>query len=140
MEKVVYNLHLALRHPVDAGDRIQPEPFLVENLRGQHHLSRRNRDIEIESLQGMVDALDRSGSRLGGAGGGNGQRGPLRQGRPGRHRGCPKQLNETLGNPVEGGAHSCSLATGKRRLPVSFSSSFRMPSINASGRGGQPGT
>src|SRR5690242_16445749 len=31
------------------------------------------------------------------------------------------------------------LTTGQRRLPVSFSSSFRMPSIKASGRGGHPG-
>src|SRR5262245_58818045 len=31
------------------------------------------------------------------------------------------------------------LTTGQRRLPVNFSSSLRMPSIRASGRGGQPG-
>ena len=28
---------------------------------------------------------------------------------------------------------------GQRRLPVSFSSSFSIPSMSASGRGGQPG-
>ena len=51
-----------------------------------------------------------------------------------------EEPDEEAGETFDGGFHSFSLATGKRRLPVIFSSSCKMPSISASGRGGQPGT
>jgi hypothetical protein len=55
-----------------------------------------------------------------------------------RGRGRERSALERSAQLVEGGAHS-GFTRGQRRLPVIFSSSARMPSISASGRGGTAG-
>ncbi len=124
MKVVVDDFHLVLRDPVDSGYRIQTEAKTVEDFGGRHDLGGRNGGVKMVTLEVGIDGIHRH--------------------RPGgrSHLGWDRagQAGERLGELLDGRLHSFSLATGKRRLPVSFSSSLRMPSISASGRGGQPGT
>ena len=130
---VVDDLHLALRHPVDAGDGVHGEAVPGRESRAASTTcAGATGDVEIVALERRSIGLDRPDR------GAAGER--RRRPMPWPGGGADQAPRIATVELLEGRVHSCSLATGKRRLPVSFSSSFKMPSISASGRGGQPGT
>jgi hypothetical protein len=63
MEVIVDDLHLVLREPVDARDRIEAEAGGVEEMRGVDDLRGCDRRIEVVALQRGVGGLERQGGK-----------------------------------------------------------------------------
>ena len=63
MEVVIHDFHLILRDPVDTGDGIETEAVFIKDLSGEHDLAGGHRDIEMVTLKGIIDWLDRARAR-----------------------------------------------------------------------------
>src|SRR5436190_135870 len=145
MEEIIDELDLVLSQPIDPRYGVESKAFAVQFSGNIDDVFRNDVDLEMVALERVFDCLERENAAgqefssrrgqedRGGGRDGNGLRGFRCW--TFRRRGWLERVHVE----ARGTNYGCGVTTGQRRLPVSFSSSLRRPSMRASGRGGQPG-